>query len=134
MFCMLRNRLSCCARERAYPDRRSVSPARSSDGVRRSSAVRRGDDASDVDGGPSGSARAARGKLRIGRLSQVYTGTAGNGRRRVMDELEATARALVAAGKGILAADESSGTIAKRFDNVGVESTEETRRAYRELL
>ena len=51
-----------------------------------------------------------------------------------MTELEATARALVAAGKGILAADESSGTIAKRFDAVGVESTEETRRAYRELL
>ena len=51
-----------------------------------------------------------------------------------MTELEATARALVAAGKGILAADESSGTIAKRFADVGVESTEESRRAYRELL
>ena len=51
-----------------------------------------------------------------------------------MDELEATAKALVAAGKGILAADESSGTIAKRFADVGVESTEESRRAYRELL
>ena len=51
-----------------------------------------------------------------------------------MSELETTARALVAAGKGILAADESGGTIAKRFDAIGVESTEENRRAYRELL
>ena len=49
-------------------------------------------------------------------------------------ELEATARALVAEGKGILAADESEGTIKKRFDSIGVESTEENRRAYRELL
>ena len=44
------------------------------------------------------------------------------------------ARALVAEGKGILAADESDGTIKKRFDSIGVESTEDTRRAYRELL
>jgi fructose-bisphosphate aldolase class I len=51
-----------------------------------------------------------------------------------MDELESTARALVAPGKGILAADESSGTIAKRFATIGVEPTEESRRAYRELL
>ena len=48
--------------------------------------------------------------------------------------LESTARALVAPGKGILAADESSGTIKKRFDSIGVESTEDNRRAYRELL
>src|SRR6478752_5874296 len=48
--------------------------------------------------------------------------------------LAETARALVAGGKGILAADESSGTIKKRFDAVGVESTEENRRAYRDLL
>lgn len=48
--------------------------------------------------------------------------------------LEATARALVAPGKGILAADESTGTIKKRFDTIGVESTEENRRAYRDLL
>ncbi len=45
-----------------------------------------------------------------------------------------TARALVAPGKGILAADESSGTIAKRFDSIGVESTEDARRRYRQLL
>jgi fructose-bisphosphate aldolase class I len=49
-------------------------------------------------------------------------------------DLEATARALVAEGKGILAADESSGTIKKRLDSIGVESTEENRRAYRDLL
>jgi fructose-bisphosphate aldolase class I len=48
--------------------------------------------------------------------------------------LEETARALVAPGKGILAADESTGTIKKRFDSIEVESTEESRRAYRELL
>lgn len=46
----------------------------------------------------------------------------------------ATAQALVAPGKGILAADESSPTIKKRFDSVGVESTEDNRRAYREML
>jgi fructose-bisphosphate aldolase, class I len=51
-----------------------------------------------------------------------------------MDELHDTAKALVAEGKGILAADESDGTIKKRFDSIGVESTEENRRAYRELL
>ena len=49
-------------------------------------------------------------------------------------ELHETARALVAEGKGILAADESDGTIKKRFDTIGVESTEENRRAYRNLL
>src|SRR5258705_1859819 len=45
-----------------------------------------------------------------------------------------TARAMVAPGKGLLAADESSGTIKKRFDTIGVESTEDTRRDYRELM
>jgi fructose-bisphosphate aldolase class I len=49
-------------------------------------------------------------------------------------DLAATARARVAEGKGILAADESTGTIKKRLDSIGVESTEETRRAYRDLL
>ena len=49
-------------------------------------------------------------------------------------DLEAIAQALVAPGKGILAADESDGTIKKRFDSIGVESTEENRRAYRDLL
>ena len=49
-------------------------------------------------------------------------------------DLETIAQTLVAEGKGILAADESSGTIKKRFDSIGVESTEDNRRAYRELL
>src|SRR3954462_4314468 len=49
-------------------------------------------------------------------------------------DLEGIARALVAPGKGILAADESTGTIKKRFDSIDVESSEETRRAYRDLL
>jgi fructose-bisphosphate aldolase, class I len=51
-----------------------------------------------------------------------------------LSKLEETARALVARGKGILAADESTGTIKKRFDSIEVESTEDNRRAYRELL
>src|SRR5437867_13430375 len=51
-----------------------------------------------------------------------------------MTELETTAQAIVAEGKGILAADESDSTIKKRFDSIGVESTEDNRRAYRELL
>ena len=50
------------------------------------------------------------------------------------NDLASTARALVAPGKGILAADESDGTIKKRFDTIDVESTEETRRAYRDML
>lgn len=45
-----------------------------------------------------------------------------------------TARALVAPGKGILAADESSGTIEKRFATIGLQSTEDARRDYREML
>ncbi len=49
-------------------------------------------------------------------------------------QLEQTAHAMVARGKGILAIDESSGTIKKRFDSIGVESTEPNRRAYRDLL
>src|SRR5438876_4593412 len=50
------------------------------------------------------------------------------------NHLHETAKALVAENKGILAADESEGTIKKRFDSIDVESTEETRRAYRDLL
>ncbi len=49
-------------------------------------------------------------------------------------ELNEIARAMVAPGKGLLAADESSGTIKKRFDSIDVESTEENRRDYREML
>jgi fructose-bisphosphate aldolase class I len=51
-----------------------------------------------------------------------------------MQQLESTARQLVAEGKGILAADESLPTIKKRFDTIGVDSTEENRRDYREML
>ncbi|MGH2795435.1 MAG: class I fructose-bisphosphate aldolase [Actinomycetota bacterium] len=51
-----------------------------------------------------------------------------------ISELEKVARALVAPGKGILAADESTGSIQKRLESIGVESTEENRRAYRDLL
>src|SRR6476659_7770773 len=51
-----------------------------------------------------------------------------------MATLSEVARAIVAPGKGILAADESSGTIKKRFDSIGCESTEDRRRAYREML
>jgi len=49
-------------------------------------------------------------------------------------ELDTIARAMVAKDKGILAADESSGTIKKRFDKIKLDSTEESRRTYRELL
>jgi fructose-bisphosphate aldolase class I len=49
-------------------------------------------------------------------------------------DLHATARELVADNRGILAADESSGTIKKRFDTISLESTEEHRRAYRDML
>ena len=48
--------------------------------------------------------------------------------------LKQTAKAMVASGKGIIAADESAGTCKKRFDSVGLESTEETRRAYRTMM
>lgn len=51
-----------------------------------------------------------------------------------LDALESTAQAMVARGKGILAIDESFGTIEKRFKGVGVESTEENRRDYRGML
>jgi len=51
-----------------------------------------------------------------------------------IQELENTALELVAPGKGILAADESFGTIEKRFNAVGIDSTEESRRDYREML
>ena len=49
-------------------------------------------------------------------------------------DLNKVAQAMVAPGKGILAADESSGTIKKRFDAINVESTEDSRRDYREMM
>src|SRR3954467_12765542 len=51
-----------------------------------------------------------------------------------LTDLNKVAQAMVTPGKGILAADESSGTIKKRFDAIGVESTEDSRRDYREML
>jgi fructose-bisphosphate aldolase class I len=51
-----------------------------------------------------------------------------------MSELAKIAAAMVARGKGILAADESTGTIEKRFKSINVENTEENRRAYRDML
>eukprot|EP01027_Heterolobosea_sp_BB2_P022240 GEZU01032732.1.p1 GENE.GEZU01032732.1~~GEZU01032732.1.p1 ORF type:complete len:380 (-),score=173.38 GEZU01032732.1:106-1182(-) len=50
------------------------------------------------------------------------------------DELKKNAALLAARGKGLLAADESTGTIGKRFESINLENTEENRRAYRELL
>ena len=50
------------------------------------------------------------------------------------EQMAQTAAAMVAEGKGILAIDESLPTIKKRFDTIDIESTEENRRAYRELL
>ena len=51
-----------------------------------------------------------------------------------LNKLAAVAQAMVADNKGLLAADESTGTITKRFDTINVESTEDSRRDYRELL
>ena len=50
------------------------------------------------------------------------------------DKLDDIAKRMVADGKGILAADESGGTIKKRFDSIGVESTADLRRDYREMM
>lgn len=52
----------------------------------------------------------------------------------LQDELRGIANAIVAPGKGILAADESTATIGKRFDTIGVQNTEDNRRKYRQLL
>src|SRR6266849_4216816 len=51
-----------------------------------------------------------------------------------LTELNKVAEAMVAPGKGLLAADESSGTIKKRFDAIGAENTEDNRRDYREMM
>src|SRR5437879_4832557 len=51
-----------------------------------------------------------------------------------IENLETVAKKLVAPGKGILAADESSGTIEKRLKSINVPSSEENRRMYREIL
>ena len=51
-----------------------------------------------------------------------------------LEQLESTAKAMVAPGRGILAADESTPTIGKRFDQINAESTEENRLIYRDML
>src|SRR5580658_1628145 len=51
-----------------------------------------------------------------------------------LDELKMIANKMVAPGMGLLAADESTGTVQKRFDKIGVENTEENRRDYREMM
>jgi fructose-bisphosphate aldolase class I len=51
-----------------------------------------------------------------------------------LDDLVAVAKAMVAPGKGILAADESTATIRSRFDSIGIESNPNSRRDYREML
>ena len=90
---------------------------------------------------PRGRDRVARDALALGHRApdlglppERQAGTTANGGVMSWDELYETARAIVADDKGILAADESTGTIKKRFDSIGVESTEENRRAYRNLL
>jgi fructose-bisphosphate aldolase class 1 len=52
----------------------------------------------------------------------------------LQEELRTIAHNIVAPGKGILAADESTATVGKRFADIGLENTEENRRAYREVL
>ena len=64
----------------------------------------------------------------------MVSASAATGMAAFKDELIKTAREIAAPGKGILAADESTGTIGKRFDAIAVENTEDNRRAYRELL
>src|SRR5918996_1775013 len=63
-----------------------------------------------------------------GAVREAWSGTMN------LAELDRVANAMVEPGRGILAADESTGTIKKRFDAIGVESTEDNRRDYRELL
>src|SRR4051812_37509114 len=70
----------------------------------------------------------------VGRVHARRAKTRGERSMDWTQDLKKTAQALVAPGKGILAADESSGTIKKRFDSIGCESTEDRRRAYREML
>ena len=123
----LRSHLLRCACVRGTRDRGRAIPAPSIGRTRGS--LRR--DGSHPDR-PRPSARETSHRRRRGR---VYTRViSARKEAHGMNELEATARALVAPGKGILAADESAGTIAKRLAAIGVESTEENRRAYREML
>src|SRR6185312_2006958 len=133
------------ARRRRLRPRPSAHGRRSRDGQRR---LRRGDRCHRRDAParrprerPRGRHRVARDALALGhgaadrRLPpERQARCAENGGVMGWDEVYETAQAIVAGHKGILAADESTGTIKKRFDAIGLESTEETRRAYRNLL
>src|SRR5438445_4556094 len=66
--------------------------------------------------------------------SQVFSVKKQGGGLMNLTELNRVAEHMVAPGRGILAADESSGTIKKRVDAIGVENTENNRRDYRELM
>lgn len=68
------------------------------------------------------------------KISKFVQTASGVGKMNIQDQLQATIELLVQKGKGILAADESSPTIAKRFDAINVESTAEQRRRYRSLI
>ena len=73
-------------------------------------------------------------RVRPPRSRPAGPGEGAEGMRTEATGLEATARALVAPGKGILAADESHPTMAKRLAALGIPNTEESRRVYRQLL
>lgn len=73
------------------------------------------------------------GKQKAARNTPADTAFSG-GKQMNLERLEQVARAMVADGKGILAADESTPTIKKRFDTINTESTEDNRRSYREML
>src|SRR5439155_20354224 len=75
-----------------------------------------------------------RATLAVGSGSRHRGGTGEVREDEMSDAMRATARELVAPDKGILAADESTGTIRKRFDQIGVGSTEDLRRRYRQML
>jgi hypothetical protein len=88
----------------------------------------------DCSGPASWVPRAARAREPTSARAKAPSPTSTKEHAMTAEEPSATARALVACGKGILAADESTGTIAKRFKSVGVASTEENRARHRELL
>src|SRR5262249_58709999 len=72
--------------------------------------------------------------MAVGGSPARYAGVAGRRGSMATKTLDGTARALVASGKGILAADESHATIGRRFEPLGIANTEENRRRYRQML
>ena len=134
--------LDCGVRHRPHPDRGRPRPGRGR--------VRRGDRRDERRTAAGSSCRRRSGRDRVDRHAVAlghgspYRRLASTDEDPELDERSAldmgahelhdTARAIVADHRGILAADESTGTIKKRFDAVGIESTEENRRLYRQLL